>query len=80
MERGGASQGPAPAGWVEPIFAQSRLLLAGCGRQRVQPQTLMIVEVFVPQRQPVEAPGQQRPHRVLHVNLWLLFHRRERRT
>jgi hypothetical protein len=37
---------------VEAILAQGIALVTGSGQQRVQPQALMIVEVFVSQGRP----------------------------
>jgi hypothetical protein len=54
---------------IEAILAQRIEFLANGGQERVQPQTLMIVELFVTQRQPIEALRQQLRHRVIHINL-----------
>ena len=44
-------------------------LVAGHGRQRIQPQPLVIVEVFVAEGQAVNPLRHQLPHRVIHINL-----------
>ncbi len=44
---------------VEAILAQGITLVAGGGQQRVQPQALVFIKVFVTQGQPVKALRQQ---------------------
>jgi hypothetical protein len=55
---------------IKPILAQGIALLAGGGQQGIQPQTLVIVQVFLAQGQPIKPLGQQLPHRMIHIH-WL---------
>lgn len=69
VERAGSRQRDAPMRRVEAIPAQRIEFFASGGQERVQPQTLMIVAIFVTQRPPLEALRQPRRHRVIHINL-----------
>ena len=55
VERGGRRQGNAAIGGVDPLLSQGIGLVAGGGQQRVQPQPLVIINVFVTQGQSVNA-------------------------
>ena len=57
-----------PAHTHAPLAQRIEFFASG-GQERVQPQTRMIVEIFVTQRQPIEALRQQRRPRVIHINL-----------
>ena len=69
IERAGAGQGYASMRWIEPILAQRIELIAGAGQERIEPQPVMIIEIFVAQRQPINPLGQQFLHRVIDKNL-----------
>jgi len=51
--------------WVEPVPPQWIDLLAGRRQERIAPQSLMIIEILVAQRQPVDALRQQLLRRVI---------------
>ena len=70
VERAGGRQRDAPVGRVDAIPSQRIRLVARGGQQGVQPQSLVIVEVFVTLRQSVDALGQHLLHGVVHPN-WI---------
>jgi hypothetical protein len=70
VEGAGPGQGDAPMGWIKAIPAQGIAFIAGRGQEGVQPQSLVIAEVFVTQGQPVKALRQHLLHGVIH-KVWI---------
>ena len=55
---------------IEPIITQRIHFIAGSGQYRVQPQSLMIIEVFVAQRQSINALRHHLSNRMIHEHLF----------
>jgi hypothetical protein len=65
VERRGRGQRDAAKLRVETLHAQGIALIARRRQQRVTAQLFVIIEVFIPQGQAVDALGQQLRHRVI---------------
>ncbi len=66
VERRGCRQ--CRSGMKNPVLSQGIFLAASRRQQRIAPQLLMVVEVFIAQRLPVEPLRQQLRHRVFDKN------------
>jgi len=62
VERAGPRQRHPAVRRVEAIPAQGIQFVAGRGQQWIQPQPVMIIEIFVAQRQAVDPLCHQLPH------------------
>ena len=69
IERAGGSQGNTPVRRIEAILSQGIAFVAGGGQQRVQPQSLVVVKVFVPKSQTIDALREHLLHRMIHTIL-----------
>jgi len=69
VERGRGGQRHAAMLRQKTILPERIAFVAGGGQQRVQAETVVIVEVFITQRQPIEPLGQQLLERVIDKTL-----------
>src|SRR5262245_46151759 len=65
IERALAGQAVAAISHVSPLLPLWISLADGCGQERIPPRQIVIIEVFVSERQPVNSLGDQIFHTVL---------------